>query len=183
MTYLECFKRIWIQWADSIVDFHSVKCHWEHFSQHYWFDKVFNGSSLRGTVWTSKRRKSHTSPSWFQPKSSPTFFLFTFHYCSSSVPPFFPLLSVNSSHSSFSYCTLLSSFPIPPLLSEIRTVSRAIYLAECTMDSTHSHISKMRYVLTNGALGMGVMEDGVDWALLSPSDRIYKIRDQDFPLS
>lgn len=126
------------------------------------------------SVWTSKRRKSHTPPSWFQPRSSPTF-----KSLSIAVPP--PsLVSFLSSQQTlpippFPSCTLLSVLPIPPLLSEKRTVSRAIYLAECTVDSTHSHTSKMRYVPTNGVLGMGVMEDGVGWALLCPSDGIYKM--------
>lgn len=38
-------------------------------------------------------------------------------------------------------------------------------------------------VFTNGAVGMRGMEDGVGWALVSPSDRLYKTLDEDFPSS
>lgn len=138
--------------------------------------RVFNGCSLRGIVWISKRRKSQTSPSCFKSNSSPTFFLFSFHYIL-FIPP--------SSHQTLPIPVFLNAlfslFPSPHF-SLRWGLSAGPYIWQCTMDSTHSHTvyPVCDIVFTNGGLGMRVMEDGVGWALLSPSDWLYKTLDEEF---
>ncbi len=123
-----------------------------------------------------KKIQGLTSPSHFLLNASPTLILITFNYILlSSLLPLTQLFNLPVSpfslHSSF-HC----SHPPTSLWDED---CQQGHISDTVHRGLHTHTHTRIYpicviVFTNGAAGMRGMGDGVGWALLSPSDRLYK---------